>query len=81
MHTIKSGLNVRNPCHYSVQLICFLLSTNTNIKMCKTAVLPIVLCEVTWIEVVQEQGAEENVFTQEGGSDSGMKKVVLSGAL
>lgn len=65
----------------SVNLSSFLLSTNTNIKMCKTTVLSIVLSEETWIEVVQEQGAEENVFTQGGGSDSRMEKVVLSRTL
>jgi len=56
MHTIKSRLNVGNACHHSVQFILssVLLSTNTNIKMCKTTVSPVVLCEGTWIEVVQE---------------------------
>lgn len=49
--------------------------------MCKTTVLSIVFCEGTWIEVVHEQGAEENVFTQEGGSDRRLEKVVLIGAL
>jgi hypothetical protein len=34
-----------------------------------------------WINVVQEQGSEVNVFTQEGGSDRRMEKVVLCGAL
>jgi hypothetical protein len=69
------------PPFISVYLSSFLLSTNTNIKMCKTAVLSIFLCEGTWIEVVQEQGADENVFTQEGGSDRRLEKVVLIGAL
>ena len=64
-------------------LFCLLFSyrQTQTLEMCKTTVLPVVLCEGTWVEVVQEQGAEENVFTQEGGSDGRMEKVVLSGAL
>jgi hypothetical protein len=69
---IKSKLNSENSCYHSVQslLSSCLLSKNLEIEIYITMTLPVVLygcvCHTkgrTLTESVQEQGAEENIWT------------------
>jgi hypothetical protein len=74
---IKRRLNSGNACYHSVQslLSSRLLSENFKIRIYKTIILPVVLygCE-TWSltlreehrQGVWEQGAEEDIWTEEG---------------
>jgi hypothetical protein len=74
---IKRRLNSDNACYHSGQkLLSFrLLSTNVKVRICKNITLPVILhgCE-TWslilreehrLKVLSEQGAEENIWTEE----------------
>jgi hypothetical protein len=68
---IKRRLNSGNACYHSVQNLSSsrVLSKNIKSKICKPIILPAVLygCE-TWslTEGVGEQGAEEDIWTEEG---------------
>jgi hypothetical protein len=55
---IKSRLNSGNACYYSVQnlLSSHLISKNLKIKIYKTVILPVVLCECeTWSLTLREE--------------------------
>jgi hypothetical protein len=67
---IKRRLNSGNVCYHSVQnlLSSRLLSKNLKIKIYKKIILPVVLygC-VTWsLTLRKEQGAEEDIWTEDG---------------
>jgi hypothetical protein len=55
---IKSRLNMGNACYHSVQslLPSCLLSRNVKVKICKTIILPVVLCGCeTWSLMLREE--------------------------
>jgi len=55
---IKSRLKLGNACYYSVQnlLSSRLLSKNLKIKICRTIILPVVLCGCeTWSPILREE--------------------------
>jgi hypothetical protein len=55
---IKSKGNSRNPCYHSVHSLLFsrLLSRNVKVKICKTIILPVVLCGCeTWSLSLREE--------------------------
>jgi hypothetical protein len=83
---IKRRLNSGNACYHSVQslLSSRLLSKNLKIRIYKTIILPVVLygCE-TWsltlgeehrLRVFVEQGAEEDIRTEEVCCDGRVEK-------
>jgi hypothetical protein len=67
---IKRRLNSGNACYHSVQnlQLSHLLSKNLKIRICKTIILPVVLyrCETWSLTLREEQGAEEDSWTEEG---------------
>jgi hypothetical protein len=80
---VKKSLNSGNACYHSVQnlLSSHLLSRNIKIRIHKTMTLSMVLygCE-TWSltlrqeKRLREQGAEENIWTEERRSDKKLEK-------
>jgi hypothetical protein len=79
---IKRRLNSGNACYHSVQNLSSsrLLSNNLKIRIHKTVILSVVLYGYeTWSlmlnEGVWEQGAEENIWTEERWSDRRLRKL------
>jgi hypothetical protein len=77
---IKSRLNLANTCYHSSHL----LSKNINIKIYRTIILPVVLygCDTSSLILrgIWEQGAEENIWIQEGWNDRRVEKIAWGGA-
>jgi hypothetical protein len=83
---IKSRLNSGNACYHSAQnlLSSRLLSKNVRIRVCKTIILPVVLCGCrTWSLTLREEhrlggvlqeGAEEDIWAEEGRGCRRMEK-------
>jgi hypothetical protein len=83
---IKRRLNSGNACYHSVYnlLSSRLLPRNVKIRICKTTILPVVLygCENLISDIkggaqtegVWEQGAEEDIWTEEGWGDGRVEK-------
>jgi hypothetical protein len=67
---IKRRLNSGNAGYHSFQnlLSSRLLSKNIKIRIYRTLILPVVLygCETWSLTLREEQGAEENIWTEEG---------------
>jgi len=76
---IKCRLNAGNPCYFSVQTSLYsrILSKNLKIKICKTIILPVVLCDCeTWSLTLREKcrlGVFENRIRGEYVGPRGMR--------